>query len=75
MFRGCCKKCNLLRLLEVVVDAGILTVQFVGEVLQVLCDKAPSLVALHVVVVKVPIEKGLSVLLQIAEKLLLNLLQ
>ena len=61
--------------MELAVDVGIGAVELVGEVFQVLGDVAACLVALHVIMVEVPIETGLVLVLQVGEELLLHLLQ
>ena len=66
---------DVLGFLEVFVDVIGGAVQFVRKGMQVLGDIMASLVALHIVVVEVPIEAGLAGLLKGGEKLLLHLLQ
>ena len=65
MFCGSSEVGDVLGLLEILVDILALTVQFVGEILEVGGDIVACLVLLHVVVVEVPVEAGLASLLQL----------
>ena len=70
MFGGGCDIAYVFWAMEILIDFFIRIVQFVGEILQVLGDIAPCLVALHVVLVEIPIELGLSFFLQGSKELL-----
>ena len=61
----CCGRCecDILRFGEVAVYVGIVGVEFVGEIGQILLDIVPSLGG-YIICVEVPVELGFSLLLQ-----------
>ena len=66
---------DLLGTVEIVVECCRTAVERIGELIEVLGDEVTGLVLAEVGVVEVPIEERLILLLQTAEKRLLNLLQ
>ena len=75
MFGGGSNIADFLLALELSVDLLVVAVQLVGEVFQVLGNVASCLVALHVILVEIPIKQGLAFFLQGGEELLLDFLQ
>ena len=75
VFGGGSNIADFLLALELTVDLLVVAVQLVGEVFKILGNVASSLVALHVILVEIPIKQGLAFFLQGGEELLLDLLQ
>ena len=72
---GCCDIADLLGQTEITVDFIGISVELVGEELQVAADVLASLVMLHIIMVEVPVEVGLAFMLQGSEEALLDFLQ